>query len=422
MVSQRYEPVPAHSNNLFDFCLSFVCERITLSLGEHVVGGDQMKHSTTIIWGLETVEDFSPACAQDDAAISRNAKMVFVKFMTVCKRMIPKSTVQRSLASAVLIALAAASLTAQGQGDTPTLKKIVVRDGVELHYEERGQGIPVVFVHGSLSDGSYWHDQLAPFAQAGFRVIAYSRRYNFPNNNEPRTGYSAIVDADDLAALIQKLHLGKVDVVGHSYGALTALFLAVRHPELVRRLVLCEAPAVSLLAHLPGDQSAIGRETLADIQARMVKPMQAAFRRGDDDAGLRVFMGYVMRDPHAWDKMSESAREETLKEVREWDVMMTTGELFPTLDPQAVRNIRAPVLLLSGEKSYPFLGLMDEELARLLPQNRRIILPGATHRMWFEQPDECRKDVLEFLRAISSHIKDEEFGWLSDSIWSVRCT
>jgi hypothetical protein len=121
---------------------------------------------------------------------------------------------KRWLIAIVLIALAAvpASLAAQGQGDTPTLKKIVVRDGVELHYEERGQGIPVVFVHGSLSDGSYWHDQLAPFAEPGFRAIAYSRRYNFPNTNKPRPGYSAVVDADDLAALIQKLHLGKVDV------------------------------------------------------------------------------------------------------------------------------------------------------------------------------------------------------------------
>jgi pimeloyl-ACP methyl ester carboxylesterase len=326
------------------------------------------------------------------------------------KRMIPKSTANRWLISVVLIALAAvpASLTAQGQEDTPTLKKIVVRDGVELHYEERGHGTPLIFVHGSLSDGSYWHDQLAPFAEAGFHVIAYSRRYNFPNNNKPRPDYSAVVDADDLAALIEKLHLGKVDVVGHSYGALTALFLAVRHPELVQKLVLCEAPAVSLLAHLPGDQSAVGKATLADIQERMVKPMQAAFRRGDDDAGVRAFIGYVLRDPHAWDKMSASAREETLKDVREWEVMMTTGELFPTLDPQAVRNIRSPVLLLSGEKSYLFLGLIDEELARLLPNNRRIILPGATHRMWFEQPDECRKDILEFLQSAKSQAQGRD--------------
>jgi len=103
-----------------------------------------------------------------------------------------------------------------------------------------------------VGDGSYWHDQLAPLAKAGFHAIADSRRYNFPNKNKARPGYSAIVDADDLAALIQKLHLGKVDVAGHSYGAFTALFLAVRRPELVRRVVLCKAPAVSLLAYLPG--------------------------------------------------------------------------------------------------------------------------------------------------------------------------
>ena len=76
---------------------------------------------------------------------------------------------------------------------------------------------------------------------------------------------------------------------------------------------------------------------------------------------------------------------------------MTTGELFPALDPQAIRKIEAPVLLLSGEKSYPFLKLIDEELARLLPDNRRIVLQGATHRMWFEQPEVCGKAALDFL-------------------------
>lgn len=87
--------------------------------------------------------------------------------------------------SLVLIALTAfpASFTAQTQDDASALKKVTV-DGVELHYEERGQGEPVIFVHGSLSDGSYWHDQIAAFAEAGFRAISYSRRYNFPNKNK----------------------------------------------------------------------------------------------------------------------------------------------------------------------------------------------------------------------------------------------
>ena len=282
--------------------------------------------------------------------------------------------------------------------DSLAIRRVVVSGGVELHYVERGTGVPVVLVHGSLSDGGYWNEQLGPFAASGYRAIAYSRRYNMPNMNIAQPGYSAATDANDLAALIEKLQLGRVHVIGHSYGALTALFLAVKHPELVRTLVLAEPPAVSLLAYLPADQSELGRATLADIQERMVKPMETAFRKGDRPAGLRAFMDFVLDDPKAWDNMPDSSRQDMLNHAHEWDIMMTTGELFPDLEPQAIRKIAAPTLLLSGEKSYRFLALIDEELARLLPHNRRIILRGATHRMWFEQPEPCRKAVLDFWR------------------------
>ncbi len=280
--------------------------------------------------------------------------------------------------------------------ESPAIRKIVVSGGVELHYVERGTGMPVVFVHGSLSDGGYWNDQLGAFAASGYRAIAYSRRYNPPNVNNPQPGYSAVTDADDLAAFVEKLQLGKVHVVGHSYGALTALFLAVRHPELVRTLVLAEAPAVSLLAHLPDGRAAAGKVTYLDIQQRMLKPMKTAFQKGDRAAGLRAFINFVLDDPQAWDNMPEAARKDMLDHAREWDIIMTSGELFPDLDPEAVRKIAAPTLLLSGEKSYRFLKLIDEELAHLLLNNRQIILPEATHRMWYEQPETCRKAVLEF--------------------------
>jgi len=295
------------------------------------------------------------------------------------------------------LTVACISANAQVKGELLALKTANVANRIKLHYVERGKGTPVVFVHGSLSDFTYWQDQLIPFA-AKHRAIAYSRRYNFPNSNPTITGYSAIVDADDLASLIKRLGLGKVTVIGHSYGALTALFLATRHPELVRSLILAEAPAVSLLTRLPGDDAKVGNAMFADIQERMVAPMKAAFHKGDGDAGIRVFMAYVFNDPQAWDKMSGSARQETLRDAREWDVMMTRGTLFPNIEPDAIRGIKVPVLLLSGEKSYPILSLIDEELARLLRNNQRVIVRGAGHQMWFQQPERCRTVVEEFLR------------------------
>jgi pimeloyl-ACP methyl ester carboxylesterase len=304
---------------------------------------------------------------------------------------------------AEIITIVLALLSAHGvtlpNADVPIIRTIDIGHGITLHYIEAGKGTPVIFVHGSLSDGGYWTDQIGPFAEH-YRAIAYSRRYNYPNINPARSGYSAVVDAEDLAAFIHALRLGKVVVIGHSYGALTALFLAVKHPELARALVLAEPPAVSLLARLPDEKAQTGKAMFEDIQLRMVTPMQHAFRRGDRDAGVAAFIDYVFNDPHGWDKMSEPARKETLRDAHEWDVMMTTGILFPDIEPTTIRKITAPVLLLSGAKSYPFLGTITEELARLLPNHESIVLPDAGHQMWYRDPDVCRKDVEAFLVRI----------------------
>ena len=296
----------------------------------------------------------------------------------------------------IVLALLSAHGGAVPNADAPILQTANIGHGLALHYVEQGTGTPLIFVHGSLSDGGYWADQVGPFAKH-YRAIAYSRRYNYPNVNPVRRGYSAVVDAEDLAAFIHTLHLGKVVVIGHSYGALTGLFLAAGHPELVRALVLAEPPAISLLMHLPSDEAKTGKAMFEDIQRKMVAPMQQAFRKGDHDAGIAAFMDYVFNDPHAWDKMPESAREDTLRDAHEWDVMMTTGILFPNIEPPTIRRITAPVLLLSGAKSYQFLGLITEELARLLPNRETIVLPDAGHQMWYQAPDVCRRDVETFL-------------------------
>lgn len=300
------------------------------------------------------------------------------------------------LSLAAVLAMVAGGSLAQQNAAEPQIHAASIGDGITLHYVDEGTGVPVIFVHGSLSDGGYWADQIGPFAKH-YRAIAYSRRYNHPNTNPARPGYSAVVDSDDLVAFIHTLHLGKVVVIGHSYGALTALFLAARHPELVRAVVLAEPPAVSLLADLHGDESERGKAMFNDIQEHMVRPMQQAYQKGDREEGIRIFMAYVFKDPYAWDKMSQSSRDHTLEDAHEWDVMMTTGTLFPTITPQAVQKISAPVLILMGAKSYPFLGVIGRELARLIPKSQTIVFPDAGHQMWFQDPEACRNDVEKFL-------------------------
>src|ERR1043165_4893915 len=98
-----------------------------------------------------------------------------------------------------LAALACAAMTSEGWAATD--KVVDIGNHVTPHYVEAGEGATVVFVHGSLSDYSYWQAQIEAFA-AHYHVIAYSRRYNRPNSNPYSAGYSAIVDSEDLAKLI----------------------------------------------------------------------------------------------------------------------------------------------------------------------------------------------------------------------------
>lgn len=134
-------------------------------------------------------------------------------------------------------------------------KRDVKIDGdISLHVLELCEGDPVVFLHGATSDAYFWTYQIQAFARAGFRAISYSRRYNHPNQNKPQPNHSAVVDAKDLASLLDKLEIKQAHLGGHSYGAYSSLLFALEHPDRVKTLTLAEAPIVPWLENMKGDK------------------------------------------------------------------------------------------------------------------------------------------------------------------------
>jgi non-heme chloroperoxidase len=295
--------------------------------------------------------------------------------------------IPRARTALIVPALFAAASTWAGQEDRRAeLPKVVVGDEVELHYVERGKGVAVIFIHGSLADYSTWDPQLGPVAET-YRAIAYSRRYNYPNTNKLRPNHSAVVEAEDLAAFIKQLDLGKVHLVGHSYGGYTALFMAVKHPELLRTLTLSEPPVV-----FAGDR-------LEDSKARLVQRARAAFERGDPEDAVRTIVDSSRQG--AFDQIPEVFRRLLLRNARELEALVTSDNMYPGLDRDAVRKLAVPTLLLSGEKSPAAQKSVDDELERLLLEKvrQRVIIRDADHGMWFQQPEACRKATLEFLHG-----------------------
>jgi non-heme chloroperoxidase len=251
--------------------------------------------------------------------------------------------------------------------------------------------VPVVFVHGGLVDYRRWNEQLEQFSRT-YKVVSYSRRYNYPNHNtriDP--AYSAAVDAEDLAAFIKRLGLGPVHVVGESYGAYGVLFFAVRHPELVRTLTLAEAPMMGWL-----DVSVEGKAAHADFQKRLWEPVGLAFKRGDNEAVLALVVSYFLDGAKVAD-----VPEELLSQVRanlaEWQALAASTDAFPSLRREEVAAIRAPTLLMQGEKTLPLHRILDAQYAALLPDRQLVTIEKAGHEMWEEQPVACREKTLHFL-------------------------
>ena len=106
-------------------------------------------------------------------------------------------------------------------------------DGTKLPYVDQGDGQPVVFVHGSISDCRIWDTHRPNIAQR-YRVIALTQRL-FGLSPWPDDGrnFSIQTHANDLAALVTALRLDPVPIVGRSYGGAVTLAMAAQHPKLV---------------------------------------------------------------------------------------------------------------------------------------------------------------------------------------------
>jgi non-heme chloroperoxidase len=290
----------------------------------------------------------------------------------------------RHMVNAVLVAVLAAPPAAD------RLQTVRVNH-VTLHYVERGTGEPIAFVHGALVDYREW-GPVAEQLSDKYRTIVYSRRYNFPNDNRrPANNHSAAVEAADLAALNRHLRLGPMHVVGVSYGAYTALLLALREPQMIRTLTLVEPPLIKWLADLPGGPALFDQFYRGTWQAA-----GRAFTRGDATTAMRISLDFFV-GPGGFDRLSAEARADVMRNVREWQALTTSRDAYPAVRRDQIRSLRMPVLMISGGKTYPMLHLIDGGLERQLRNGRRLVVPDGTHDVCSEQPLVCADAIRAFL-------------------------
>lgn len=255
-------------------------------------------------------------------------------------------------------------------------------NGLDMYYEIRGSGRPLVVLHGALMTIDGFGELLPALAETR-QVIAIEQQGH---------GRTADVDrplryeqmAHDTAALVRHLDVGQADFLGYSMGGNIALQVAIRHPELVRKLVVAAANY---------DPEGYYPEVLEAI--RDLKP--------EDFAGSPWQENYarVAPNPEDWPAL--------LDKVQELDLW------FEGWAPKAIRSIEAPALVIVGDSDV----VRPEhavELFRLLgggvpadlgglPRSRLAVLPGTTHVTLIERVDWLVPMVTEFLDAPTPNAK-----------------
>jgi pimeloyl-ACP methyl ester carboxylesterase len=270
--------------------------------------------------------------------------------------------------------------------------------GYRLHYVEAGKGAPVIFIPGSFSTYRTWNPIL-PILAKSFRVLALDY-LGTGDSDKPRSGfrYSIGEQADLTAKFIRTMRLGRVQLVGASYGGAIVLNLAARHPEVCEKIVSLEG-WILRPKFLPGApmEKWLGYPVLGDLAIALVRTGWF------DRIEMEVIAGSWF--PH----MTKAERRRTLDEISfnsksaSRNAWYWIGRSAQTLVPfeEEAKRIAAPILYLAGGKSD--FRVTAAETIRFLganhPQAKIINFEDGIHDLQSQKPYEVAKAIREFLES-----------------------
>ena len=248
-------------------------------------------------------------------------------------------------------------------------------NGLEMYYEVQGAGRPLVLLHGALSTIETSFAKVLPLLAETREVIAVEQQAHghTPDIDRPLT-YPQM--ADDTTALLRRLNLEDADFFGYSMGAGIALEIAIRHPDLVRRLVVA-----SLASSKEGFHSEVV-EAIENTQP-------------EDLAGTVFQEAYAEAAPNPQDWLTLVAKCNRLdREFKGWSAA-------------DIRSIAAPALVIIGDsdivrpehavQTFRLLGGGVEGDSAGLPRSELAVLPATTHLTLAERADWLASMIAGFL-------------------------
>lgn len=274
------------------------------------------------------------------------------------------------------------------------MKTATTKDGVNLCYEETGQGIPIVFVHEFAGDMRSWEPQVQRFS-GSYRTITFNAR-GYPPSAVPEavSAYSQDHAVADIVAVMDAAGIDKAHIVGLSMGGFATLHFGLRHPD--RALSLCVAGCgygaePEARDRFRAEAEVIARELLAHGMASFAEkyaygPTRVQFQRSNP-RGFEIF------------KQQLSEHSALGSANTQLGVQRERPSLYDLREP--LSKLTVPTLIINGDEDWGCArpGLMLKET---IPSAALAVIPNCGHTMNLEATELFNALLANFLATVQT--------------------
>lgn len=255
-------------------------------------------------------------------------------------------------------------------------------NGASIAYSVRGEGAPVLFIHGSGTYSEQFGSVLDELGD-GVRAIVYDRRGFASSSGARSRSFSGHVS--DAIALIDSVVGGPVTLVGSSAGGVLALRIAVERPDLVSGLVLIEPAFQMALTPSLGANAALGRVNARWLLLRDPEGAALAFYRWATTYkdGGNQFDAY----PEEWRSQAVRHASSVLREL--------TQLVRPAPSRRALASIAVPTSVVVGDAGLSVFQRTARRALRAIPNAVEVPAPGAAHLVYTDQPAICARAITD---------------------------
>ena len=252
-------------------------------------------------------------------------------------------------------------------------------NGVNIHYVERGEGAPLLLVHG-FQNSHFTFRPIMGWLERRFRVLAVDLR-GHGDSDKPPGPYAIQTFADDVLGFLDALGIGRVDYLGQSMGGRTGTLFGIQHSDRLNRLMLSASSAGAPTgAYRKGFEEQL---RVAESQG-MEALLEFKMRRGEIPKPLRA--GPLARE------YAERFLKNTPRTFAD-----TASALFTMPDlREQLSNISVPTWVCYGENDAGPLDFSDSYLSNV-PGCARSIIPDAGHSVFWDQTDAFIAEMEKFL-------------------------